>query len=259
MPTLICDRVARCCVLFMFACPWAWSATSDLQPCGPGIEQPERVLEGLFRVHLRCDRVLFEIPRRLLGRDMLLNTEFTGLSMGSDYVAPGTIADSRVVRWVQHGARVHLETLSYEITAASSPGRQRDAEVSRLPTIIRTFEVVGAAPEDAPLVDITPLLVREVPVGFAAEFLKHFERDQLDPARSYVERVKTLPENISVRFYQTWTAKREKVLESAGKDGAVQGALALEFQTNLLLLPKEPMRPRYWDPRVGYFAVYIQD
>ena len=259
MSTLNRDRLSRCCLLFMFACPWAWSATSDLQPCGPGMEQPERVLEGLFRVHLRCDRVLFEIPRTLLGRDMLLNTEFTGLSMGSEYVAPGMVADSHVVRWVQHGARVHLQTLSYEMMATSSPGRQRDAEVARLPTIIRTFEVVGAGPGDAPLVDITPLLVREVPVGFAAEFLKHFERDQLDPARSYVERVKTLPENISVRFYQTWTAKREKVLESAGKDGAVQGALALEFQTNLLLLPQEPMRPRYWDPRVGYFAVYIQD
>src|SRR4051794_7056906 len=259
MPTLNRDRMARCCLLLSFVCPGAWSASSDLQPCAPGMEQPERVLEGLFRVHLRCDRVWFEIPRKLLGRDMLLNTEFTGSSMGSEYVAPGTVADSRVVRWVQHGARVHLETLSYEMTVSSSAGRQREAEVSRLPTIIRTFEVVGAGREDAPLVDITPLLVREVPVGFAAEFLKHFERDQLDPARSYIVRVKTLPENISVRFYQTWTAKREKVLEPASKDGAVQGALALEFQTNLLLLPEEPMRPRYWDPRVGYFAVYLQD
>jgi hypothetical protein len=252
-------HLSLCLVLLAVASPSARAATSDILPCGPGMEQPERVLDGLFRVHLRCDRVLFEIPTMLLGRDMLLSTEFAALSIGTQYVAPGTVADSRVVRWVQRGGRVHLETLSYEITAEKTQGLQRDAEVSPLPIIVRTFEVIEAGRDGAPMIDITPLLIREVPVGFAAEFLRHFERDKLDPARSHIKRVKTLPGSISMRFYQTWTAKPERVLASAVTDAAVTGALAFEFQTNLLLLAQEPMRPRYWDPRVGYFATFVDD
>jgi len=61
-----------------------------------GPDHPERVIEGLMRMHLHCERVSFEIPSVLMGRDMLLNTEFAGLSAGSDYVAPGMVADSRV-------------------------------------------------------------------------------------------------------------------------------------------------------------------
>ena len=143
MPAL---RLALCFLLLAVACPCARAATSDILPCGPGIEQPERVLDGLFRVHLRCDHVLFEIPAALLGRDMLLNTEFAGLSTDAQYVAPGTVADSRVVRWVQRGGYVHLETLTFEIRVEKTPGLQRDAEVSPLPVIIRTFEVSVAGP-----------------------------------------------------------------------------------------------------------------
>jgi len=107
----------------------ASSATAEILPCVPGTDHPERVLEGLMRMHLHCERVSFEIPSVLMGGDMLLNTEFAGLSAGSDYVAPGMVADSRVVRWVHRGARVHLETLSYEMRVDRSRGlRERPSQ-----------------------------------------------------------------------------------------------------------------------------------
>jgi hypothetical protein len=74
---------------------------SEVAPCRPNM--PERMvsLPGLFTVHVVCDHVLFEIPLAMLDRDMLVNTEFAALSTGSDYVAPGSVVDSRVVRGEQ--------------------------------------------------------------------------------------------------------------------------------------------------------------
>jgi hypothetical protein len=252
-------QILLCLLLLALPLKDASSATAQILPCLPGTDHPERVLDGLMRVHLRCERVLVEIPSVLMGRDMLLNTEFAGLSAGSDYVAPGMVADSRVVRWVHRGGRVHLETLSYEMRIDRSRGLERGSREAWLPNIVRTFDVVGTGTDGAPLVDVTPLLVSEVPIGFAAEFLQHFDRDKLDPSRSYVERVKTFAQGVSIRFFQTWTAPPALVLSSAGTDAPISPSLAFAFQTNLMLLPQEPMRPRYWDPRVGYFAVYAQD
>ena len=72
----------------------AWSATpgmkaSEVAPCRPNMPERMTSLPGLFTVHVVCDHVLWEIPPKMLERDMLVNTEFAALSTGSDYVAPG--------------------------------------------------------------------------------------------------------------------------------------------------------------------------
>ena len=36
--------------------------------------------------------------------------------------------------------------------------------------------------------------------------------------------------------------------------GLAAGAVTFELNTSMILLPKEPMRKRYFDPRVGIFA-----
>ena len=37
------------------------------------------------------------------------------------------------------------------------------------------------------------------------------------------------------------------------------GPMTYELNSSMLLLPKEPMKPRLYDPRVGYFAVGYKD
>jgi hypothetical protein len=40
---------------------------------------------------------------------------------------------------------------------------------------------------------------------------------------------------------------------------SVTAFMGFVFYTSLYLLPEKPMRPRFWDPRVGYFATEFQD
>jgi hypothetical protein len=211
-------------------------------------------------VHVICDHVLFEIPKPMLNRDMLVNTEFAALSTGSDFVAPGSVVDNRVVRWVRRGNKIHLEDVRYEIWAPNTPNLLRGVESATLRTVIRAFDIITEGPDGAPVIDITELFVTEVPEGFALEFMQHFSMDHVDAKRSFIETVKAFPQNIDIRFYQTWVPDRNRLRKSV-EDGEerIAPGLGFIFHTSLLLLPEQPMRGRYYDERVGYFATPFDD
>ena len=245
--------------LSVLAVPVRAMTISEVMPCRPNMPKQVQTLEGLFRVHVVCDHVLFEIPPDKLDRDMLVNVEFAALSTGSDFVAPGSVAHNGVVRWVRRGNKVFLESVKYDMWAENAPSLQRGVEAASLGTVIKAFEAVGEGKDGAPIIEITPLFTSEVPTGFASEFKRHFHMQDIDGKRSYIEDVKAFPNNVGIRFYQTWTPDPAEVIRTAGSDEPVPGQLGFVFHFSLYLLPEEPMRGRYWDPRVGYFASYFRD
>jgi hypothetical protein len=122
------------------------------------------------------------------------------------------------------------------------------------------FAVQSEAAGGAPVVDVTNFVFSDMPTGFAQEFRRRFRMAQADPQRSYIESVKVFPQNIEVRFSQTWTPNPEdlaKQTESA--DNAVPPSMGFLFQASMLLLPEQPMHGRYADPRVGYYSEPFND
>ena len=75
-----------------------------------------RTEEGLFTVHRTDDRILFEIPDALLGRDMAVMSRFAqaqeGLASGGDRMAP-----NMVVRWEEREGRILLRAVSHSDSA----------------------------------------------------------------------------------------------------------------------------------------------
>ncbi|MEO8631345.1 MAG: zinc-dependent metalloprotease, partial [Betaproteobacteria bacterium] len=231
---------------------------SEVAPCRPNMPERMTSLPGLFTVHVVCDHVLFEIPLKMLDRDMLLNTEFAALSTGSDFVAPGSVVDTRVVRWVRRGNKVYLETVRYEMWAPNMPSLQRGVEEASLRTVIRAFDAVAEGADGAPVIDMTGLFATDVPDGFGREFKQHFRMASVDPKRSYIESAKSFPHNIEIRFHQTWVPDPKDLLRSS-EDDPVPTALGFIFHTSMLLLPETPMHPRYHDERIGYYATEYDD
>jgi hypothetical protein len=233
----------------------------DLAGCKPGDDDPIVTSTGLLTAHLVCDHLLFELPETIYGRDLLLNTEFAAISGGSNFIAPGTVVDNRVVRFVRRGNnKVDLVMVTFEISSGRSAGLHRAVEANSLPTKLRSYEVVGRGELGEAIVDMTPGFTKESPRGFALGFMKHFGMRDIDPARSHIAGVKVFKENVGVRFYQTWLADRDELLARV-EDGeeSVMASAGFMFYTNLYLLPEKPMRPRFFDPRVGYFATEFHD
>src|SRR5690349_4381936 len=231
---------------------------SEVAPCRPNMPERMTSLPGLFTVHVVCDHVLWEIPPKMLERDMLVNTEFAALSTGSDYVAPGSVIDSRVVRWVRRGNKVYLEDVRYEMWAPNMPSLQRGVEQASLRTVIRAFDAVAEGADGAPVIDVTGLFATDVPDGFGREFKQHFRMAGVDPKRSYIQGVKVFPQNIEIRFYQTWVPDSKELLRG-NEDDPVPTTLGFIFHTSMLLLPETPMQGRYYDERVGYYATPFDD
>ena len=118
------DAVLKLAIAVALALPTLASAMNlrELAGCKPGSDDPVVTREGLFITHTACDHLLFEIPDSVYGKDMLANTEFAAVSGGTNLIAPGTLVDNRVVRWVRRGNKVNLEVVRYEIAAQQEGG-----------------------------------------------------------------------------------------------------------------------------------------
>ena len=246
-------------ILVSFFCRSAFGgAQAVVSSCPPGKEAQTQTLVGLLTVHVICDRIIFEIPLRGLNRDILVNTEFAALSTGTDFVAPGSVVDNRVVRLIKLGNKIYLEDVRYEILAREQPNLQRGVEAASLRTVIRVFDIIGEGPGGEPQIDVTSVFTSEVPAGFALDLMRHFHMRSVDPKRSYVQTVTAFPGSIGVRFYQTWMADPLELRKSTDTEDR-PATLGFIFHSSILALPPTPMRGRYADDRVGYFSVPFDD
>ncbi|MBI3529325.1 MAG: zinc-dependent metalloprotease [Betaproteobacteria bacterium] len=246
-------------VLAALFCRTAFGAAmAVVSSCAPGKEPTKQTLVGMLTVHVICDRVIFEIPLRGLNRDILVNTEFAALSTGSDFVAPGSVVDNRVVRLIRLGNKIFLEDVRYEILAREQPNLQRGVEAASLRTVIRVFDIIGEGSGGEAQIDVTSVFTSEVPAGFALDLMRHFHMRAVDPKRSYVQAVTAFPGSIDVRFYQTWMADPAE-LRGATDNEDRPATLGFIFHASILALPQTPMRGRYADDRVGYFTVPFDD
>jgi hypothetical protein len=211
-------------------------------------------MPGMFTVHMVCDRVLFEIPPALLGRELLAYTEFAALSGPQGEVAPGTAANYRLVRWVERGGKIQLEAIKFERFARDDARLRRGVERLSLPTVIRIFDVIGRGAGGAPIVDITALFSTDVPRGFALEMRRRFGTRDVDPARSHIQAVRTYADNVEVRHYQVWTPSPDELFRPRPEGEAPPASVPVLLHTTYLLLPERPMVGRFADERVGYFA-----
>ena len=234
----------------------SWSGTlREALPCLDGPDKEVQSQSGLFTVHLACDRVLLEIPQKVLGRDMLANTEFAAASDRADEVAPGSQAISALVRWVRRGDKIYFERVRYERWTRARGSLERGIERVSLPTVIKVFPVLAEGAQGAPVIDVTPLFTTQVGRGFALEFRRRFHMQEVDGARSYIQRVRSFPQNLEVSFYQTWIPDVTELYKSPREgEEPPPASMGFVFHMSLLLLPEVPMPGRCADDRVGYFA-----
>ena len=210
--------------------------------------------EGVFLVHRLDDKVLYEIPVDELGREFLWVSQIERTSEGVGY--GGQALGSRVVKWDRRGDRVLLKSVSYAIVADDSRPIARAVGAANNDTILRAFDIEALSEAGAPVIDVTALFNTEVPEFSARSRLqaRGFARD-----RSFVESVASFPRNIEVRATHTYTAptpsgsgNRPIVVR---RRGMRPGSATVVLHYSMVKLPEEPMMPRLFDERVGYFSV----
>ena len=211
--------------------------------------------DGVFKVHKLDDKVFYEIPEGELGKEFLWVSQIARTTEGVGY--GGQALGNRVVKWERHGDRVLLKSVSYAIVADAERPIARAVEAANNDTIIRAFNIEALSEDGAPVIDVTTLFNREVPEFSARSRLqaRGFARD-----RSFVESVAAFPENIEVKTTHTYTVPPPSSSQSRPRTpprrrGMRPGSATVLLHYSMVKLPDEPMQPRLFDERVGYFSV----
>ena len=207
---------------------------------------------GGITVHKVDERWYFEVPDSLRGRDFLMVTRVAGVPGGSGgFQSAGSSLTERLVRWDRVGDRVLLKSINTGMMADDSLPIARSVAQNNYPAIIGAFPVAAYGRDSASsVIDVTEFFAADNPAtsGLDAAGRRQFGVRRYDPARSYIAGVRSFPLNIEVRQVQTFDA----ATPPSDPDAAT---VTMETRQSIVLLPKVPMRPRYADPRVGYFTV----
>ena len=203
--------------------------------------------DGLFKVHTKDDSYLFEIPDSLLQREMLMVTRIAKTAGGIGF--GGAKANTQVLRWEKKKKHILLRIVSHNVVADTILPVHEAVVNSNLEPILFSFPIKAFSKDSkATVIDATSLFSKDVkPLGFPKSRRKRYQITRMDKDRSYINSVSSYPKNIEVRHVKTYAANK------APSNSAV-GSITIEMSNSMVLLPKVPMKRRYFDERVGWFA-----
>lgn len=238
---------------------------AEIQPYDKVITAAAKSDPGLFLTHRLEDKVYYEIPPAELEKDFLWVVQIAKTQSGFGY--GGTGVRNRVVRWEKRDDAILLRDVKYRIRAEAggdSVGKSVDA--TSLAPIIATLPIKAWGKDQAAVVDVTELFLDDIP-EFSAK--SQLDASGADRKRSFVDTVKSFPENIETKV--TMTYKLNAPSPRGGGDTPAprrpdgprrdpsQGGVTVQLHHSMVRLPAEPMMPRKKDDRVGFFNVSFEE
>ena len=203
--------------------------------------------EGLFKVHSKMDKYLYEIPPNLLNQEMLMVTRISKTANGIGY--GGQKINSQVLRWEKKYDKILLRIVSYENIANDTLPISISVKNSNFEPILYSFDIETYNEKDSSVViDVSSFFTEDIKaIGFPERRRKQLKITSLDKKRSFIESINSYPINIEARNVLTYKSGSPPSLSNSQ-------TVSLEINNSMLLLPEDKMKPRLRDRRVGYFS-----
>lgn len=216
--------------------------------------------EGMLTVHKVKDKYYFELPDSIFQRDIMAVTREAKTPTGAGY--GGEQANRQVVRFEKGpDKKVLLRVITY-VNVAEDTTQSIHAAVtnSNMQPIIGAFDIKATRKDTSVLIEVTDFLKKpnqafELPPITKQRFkIKNQVND-----RSFIQSVRAYPINVEIRVVRTYEVNPPSLGSNSGpaqnlNAGINAGVVTYELNTSMVLLPKEPMRRRFFDQRVGIFS-----
>lgn len=207
--------------------------------------------KGLWTVHKVEGKNYFEIPNDILEQEILVVSRISGFVKGLNFGGAGVKSKpQQVIRWQKMDDKILLRSVSYNSVASFEDPIYESVKNNNFEPIIMIFDVAVEGNESN-VIEISDLFTKDIPMisAVSEKQKKDFGIKGLDSKRSFVSSMKSFPENVEVRHVLTYKGGEDL------PDNKVTGTMSVEMNQSFIVLPKEPMQPRYYDDRVGYFSV----
>ena len=203
--------------------------------------------KGLFDIHKVKEKYYYEINDTLFGREMLMVTRIAKTASGLGF--GGGKQNTQVLRWQKKDNKILLRVVSHNIVASDSLPVNEAVLNSNFEPILYSFKIESKGIDStSTLIEVTKLFSEDVkPLGFPQNRRKGYKISSLNSKKSFIESIKSYPENIESRHVKTYNS-------SSPPSNSSTGTISLEINNSMILLPKVPMQKRYFDQRVGWIA-----
>ncbi|MBY0347546.1 MAG: zinc-dependent metalloprotease [Hydrotalea flava] len=224
--------------------------------------------KGLFTVHKVEDKYYFEIPDSILGREILAVTRYSKTPGGGRNYG-GELVNQQTIEFAKGPEnKVFLKVITLINYADSTNEISKAVANSNLNPIAAAFPIAAYGKDSASsVIDVTDFFKGDnQAVNLTPAIKRRLSLSMLASDRSYIESIHTYPINIEIRTVKTYNStpspaggfgapSPSPIPQSEPLPAAMDaGAVTLELNTSMLLLPKTPMHKRLFDPRVGFFA-----
>jgi hypothetical protein len=254
--------------------PGSGAGATAITPPKPGpkpykeiITDKAKTLKGFFTVHKVDDKYYFELPPKMMGRDILVLNRVSKSSIETPKGFGGYAGDeinSIVIRFEKGpNNKVFLKNISYNVNPDSTKPMYRSVLNSNIQPIAMAFDVKAIASDSigsGTVIDITDNITADNEIfGFAGFAKSQFQVGSFQSDKSYIVGVKPYPINIEITTVKTFSKSGGSMPTGFPPPPSSQSTVTLEMNSSLVLLPEKPMKPRYEDPRVGYFGTSYTD
>lgn len=204
--------------------------------------------EGMFKVHKVKGDFYFEIPDSIMGRDILIVNKVSGVpfDLNDAGLNKGMNYENKLVRFHidKDLKKVWAKTINPMISVKDGDAIARSVADNFVESIFESFEIAGYGKDSSSVL----IKVNKIFDGSEKTFNDLYNGISLGGSVkkdfSKIESIKSFPNNVVVK----------SVLSTTYTEGGKVIPLSVNTTSNLVLLSKEPMKPRIADPRVGYFT-----
>jgi hypothetical protein len=217
---------------------------------------------GCSPVHRVEDKYYFEIADSIMSKEIMAVTRYVKVpanrgSYGGEETNEQTIAFER-----GPSNNIFMRVITFVSVADSGTAISTAVNNSNLNPIAAAFPVAAFGKDSlSVIIDVTDYFKGDNQVVSISQAAKRtFNLSSLAMDRSYIQSIRSFPINVEIRTVKTFNSSPSLGgLFSAFPSPSVPaanaaGAVTIELNTSMILLPKTPMKPRYWDRRVGFFA-----
>lgn len=211
--------------------------------------------QGLFNVYKSKDKFYFEILDSVFNRDLLITNRIDQAPFGlkiSNAQYGGEKIDQALWNLKKNITEKRVDVISpnTSIMADSTKSMYKSVMNSNMYNIVNTFKIACFNKEkNGVLIDVTPLFEgNEEPFGISSSMMEYGKIGSFDGKRSQIDTIMAYKNNIEIKTTKTFSKAKDF------PDG-----ITFKLHSSILLLPKETMKMRINDSRIGFFGQPILD
>lgn len=211
------------------------------------------VAEGLFTLHRMNEKLYFEIPLKLMGKDMLLGSTVTRISDNANAIAGSKPKEPVCFHFscVEEKVFMNLSSNDYIIL----PKYEKSLKASSMEPVFKAFEIKAYNNDSTSVViDVTDLFLGDeerlspfdpysVNTSGKNKRTESFKKDM-----SYISEIKSFTDNAVVKSVMSYTYSI-----SGGNRKLEDVPFTAVMTRSIVLLDEKPARPRITDSRIAVF------